>query len=108
MEIDETGENLDIHCYVLDSINPLWQGELKDCAALLGTNALTNFGFEVVYSNGIPIHSVYKDVTQTEVLHGFRFCEVSKTKRNKGVVANRLRTGLEGGCIYTTEQNIRL
>ena len=49
MEIDETGQNLEILCYVLDSIKPLWQGELKDCVVLLGTNDLTDFGFKVAY-----------------------------------------------------------
>ena len=47
VEVDETGQNLEIPCYVLDSDKPLWQGELKDCAVLLGTNALTDFGFGV-------------------------------------------------------------
>ena len=61
MEIDETGQNLDIPCYVLDSNKPLWQGELKDCAVLLGTNALTDFGFGVFHSNGVLIHPVTKD-----------------------------------------------
>ena len=65
MEIDETGQNLEIPCYVLDSVKPLWQGELKDCAVLLETNALTDFGFEVVYPNGTPIHPVYKDQANT-------------------------------------------
>ena len=41
LEMDETGQNLEILCYVLDSNKPLWQGELKNYAVLLGTNALT-------------------------------------------------------------------
>ena len=47
MEIDETGQNLEIPCYVLDSVKPLWQGELKDCAVLLGTNALTDLDLKL-------------------------------------------------------------
>jgi len=55
MEIEETGQNLNIPCYVLESNKPLWKGELKNCAVLLGTNALVEYGFEVSHSNGIPI-----------------------------------------------------
>ena len=55
MEIDETGQNLNIPCYVLESAKPLWKGELKDCAVLLGTNALVDYGFEVSHANGLAI-----------------------------------------------------
>ena len=65
MEVDETGQNLDIPCYVLDSTKPLWQGELKDCAVLLGTNALTDFRFKVIYSNGTQIYPTFKDQENT-------------------------------------------
>ena len=58
LEMDETGQNLEIPCYVLDSNKPLWQGELKNCAVLLGTNALTQFGFGLYHSNGAPIYPV--------------------------------------------------
>ena len=58
LEMDETGQNLEILCYVLDSNKPLWQGELKNCAVLLGTNALTQFGFGLYHSNGTPIYPV--------------------------------------------------
>ena len=61
LEIDETGKNLEIPCYVLDSSKPLWQGELKNCAVLLGTNALTEFKFGLFHSNGVPVHPVDKD-----------------------------------------------
>ena len=37
MEIDKTRQSLEFPCYVLDSVKPLWQGELRGCAVLLGT-----------------------------------------------------------------------
>jgi len=43
MEIDETGQNF----------KPLWQGELKDCGVLMGTNVLTDFGLSLCNS-GLP------------------------------------------------------
>ena len=66
LEIDETGQNLETPCYVLDSSKPLWQGELKNCAVLLGTNALTEFGFGLFHSNGVPIHPIGKDQSREE------------------------------------------
>jgi len=61
METNETGQSLEFPCYELDSVRPLWQSELRECAVLLGTNAATDFEFKVVYSNGTPIYPVYKD-----------------------------------------------
>ena len=70
IEIDRTGQNLNIPCYVLESSKPLWKGELRDCAVLLGTNALIGYGFEVAYPNGIPIQSSGKSQTsEYNVLH---------------------------------------
>ena len=60
MEIDETGQNANIPCYVLDSNKPLWKGELKNCAVLLGTNALVEYGFEVFHHNGSPVQPTCK------------------------------------------------
>ena len=45
LEMDETGQNLEMPCYVLDSNKPFWQGELKNGAVLLGTNAHTQVTF---------------------------------------------------------------
>ena len=49
---------MQIPCYVLDSVKPLWQGEVKNCGLVLGTNALVAFGIQVAYSNEAPIHPV--------------------------------------------------
>ena len=72
MEIDETGQNLNIPCYVLESDKPLWNGELKDCAVLLGTNALVDYGFEVSHANGLPVQptsrSLSKDMNVLSVM----------------------------------------
>ena len=70
MEVDETGQNLNIPCYVLESTKPLWKGELKDCAVLLGTNALVDYGFGVSHANGLTIQPTSKSQSkELAVLH---------------------------------------
>ena len=68
MEVDETGQNLNIPCYVLESTKPLWKGR----AVLLGTNALVDYGFGVSHANGLTIQptskSQSKDVTMLHVM----------------------------------------
>ena len=41
-----------VPCYVLESSKPIWNGELKNCAMLLGTNVLSDLGFCIISSNG--------------------------------------------------------
>ena len=41
-----------VPCYVLKSDKPLWNGELSDCALVLGTNALESFGFQITHPGG--------------------------------------------------------
>ena len=49
---------LQVLCYVLKSDKPLWNGELKDCALVLGTNALQSLGFQIMHPNGSLVQPV--------------------------------------------------
>ena len=40
-----------VPCYVLESSKPIWNGELKNCAMLLGTNVLSDLGFCIISSD---------------------------------------------------------
>ena len=51
-EIEQTGQKLVIPCFVMTSVKPIWQGNVKDCAMVLGTNALVEFGFHLVHADG--------------------------------------------------------
>ena len=42
------GEEQQVPCYVLESSKPIWNGELKNCAMVLGTNALEDLDFCIV------------------------------------------------------------
>ena len=44
-----------VPCYVLESSKPIWNGELKNCAMVLGTNALEDLGFCIVTNKGRKI-----------------------------------------------------
>ena len=46
-----------VPCYILDSYKPIWQGELKDCGMIIGTNALEELGFSIVDSDGKVLKS---------------------------------------------------
>ena len=41
---------------MLASEKPIWSGELHNCGLILGTNALVDLGFQVMYSNGTVVH----------------------------------------------------
>ena len=49
---DASGKSISVPCYVLDSGKPLWQGTLRNCGLVLGTNAITALGMKVLHSNG--------------------------------------------------------
>ena len=38
--MEQTGQELMIPCFVLQSSKPIWQGVVHDCAMVLGTNAM--------------------------------------------------------------------
>ena len=46
--VESTGVEQDIPFYVLDSNKPIWSGELANCGVILGTNALSSLGFQIV------------------------------------------------------------
>ena len=53
--MDTTGKKSPIPCYVLNSGQPLWLGELEGCGMLMGTNALVKHGSTVIHSNGTQV-----------------------------------------------------
>ena len=53
--LDATGKSICVPCYVLDSGKPLWQEVVRNCGLVLGTNAMTAFGMQVLHSNGTVI-----------------------------------------------------
>ena len=44
-----------VACYVLESSKPIWNGELKNCAMVLGTNALEDLGFYIITNEGSKV-----------------------------------------------------
>ena len=44
-----------VPCYVLESTKPIWNGELKNCAMVLGTNALEDLGFCIISNDGTKV-----------------------------------------------------
>ena len=46
--LEATGKYLHIPCYVVDSTRSLWQGAVKNCGLVLGTNAIVGFGIQLV------------------------------------------------------------
>ena len=53
--LEATGKSLHIPCYVVDSARPLWQGTVKNCGLVLGTNAMIGFGMQLVHINGTTV-----------------------------------------------------
>ena len=45
-------EQHQVPCYVLESLKPIWSGELKNCAMVLGINALEDLGLYIVTNQG--------------------------------------------------------
>jgi len=50
--MEQTGQELVIPCFVLQSSKPIWQGVVHDCAMVLGTNAMTEYGVQTVQADG--------------------------------------------------------
>ena len=55
--VEVTGKCLEIPCYVIDSTKPVWQGNVKNCGMIMGTNALVAFQFCISHFNGVEISS---------------------------------------------------
>ena len=52
----------DIPFYVLDSNKPIWSGELANCGVILGTNALSSLGFQIVLPDGSVVEPDGDDI----------------------------------------------
>ena len=50
--MEQTGQKVTIPCFVMSSAKPIWQGIVRDCAMVLGTNALVEFGLQLVHTDG--------------------------------------------------------
>ena len=50
--LDCIGQVVMIPCFVVMSDKPIWQGALRDCAVVLGTNAMIKLGIQTVLSDG--------------------------------------------------------
>ena len=70
--IEGTSKAFSVPCYVLQSCKPLWNGELYDCALVLGTNALEALGFWIMHPSGELVNTTGKTcksvVVQTDQL----------------------------------------
>ena len=67
--LEATDTSLSVPCYVLDSGKPLWQGTVKNCGLVLGTNAIAAFGMQLVHSNGGVIHPSVSDTKMSKHVH---------------------------------------
>ena len=56
--IKVTRKCLEVPCYVIDSAKPVWQGNVKNCGMIMGTNALVAFQFCISHFNGEKISPV--------------------------------------------------
>ena len=61
--MEQTGQRLVIPCFVMASARPIWQGAVKDCAMVLGTNAMAKFGMQTVHADGSVVNSSDVDTT---------------------------------------------
>ena len=59
--MEPTQQKLVIPCFVLTSDKPVWQGTVKDCAMVLGTNAMVEFGMQTVHVDGTIVNSSARD-----------------------------------------------
>ena len=48
----DSEEQYQVSCYIVESSKPIWSGELKNSAMVLGTNALEDLGFCIVTNQG--------------------------------------------------------
>ena len=58
IRIPETEAVQEIPCYVLDSSEPLWSGEMIKCGVVLGTNALSSLGFNITHPSAVVIQPI--------------------------------------------------
>ena len=51
-------------CFVLTSDKPVWQGTVKDCAMVLGTNAMVKFGMQTMHMDGTILKPSERDCAE--------------------------------------------
>ena len=57
--LEATGKSLNIPCYVVDSMRPLWQGAVKNYGLVLGTNAIIEFGIQLWFMQMEPQYNLW-------------------------------------------------
>ena len=62
----------EVICYILDSSEPLWSGETKTCGVVLGTNALSSFGFTITHPNGAAVQPTEEYESRTKEADALR------------------------------------
>ena len=55
VQVTDTDILREVPCYVLDSSKPLWGGEVSDCGIVIGTNALSSLGFDIIHPDGTTV-----------------------------------------------------
>ena len=55
IRIPESEVVQEVPCYVLDSSEPLWSGEINNCGIVLGTNSLSSLGFNITHPSGSAV-----------------------------------------------------
>ena len=61
--MEQTGQKLVIPCFVMTSARPIWQGAVKDCCMVLGTNAMVEFKMQTVHVDGSVVKPSDMDTT---------------------------------------------
>ena len=70
--IEQSGQKLVIPCFVMTSVKPIWQGNVNDCAMVLGTNALVRFGLQLIHTDGsivLPATADPRNLFGTAAVH---------------------------------------
>ena len=62
--MEQTRQKLVIPCFVLTSDKPVWQGTVKDCAMVLGTNAMVKFGMQTMHMDGTILKPSERDCAE--------------------------------------------
>ena len=104
--LEARGKSLCIPCYVVDSTRPLWEGAVKKCGIVMGTNAIVGFGIQLVHKNGATVQPMSRNTgivdSPTEKVTRFLLSRITQngprmTKRVKARV-------VQAGGITTSDQ----
>ena len=64
--LEKTGKTLTVPCFVPESSKPIWQGAVRNCGVIVGTNAKVEYGVQVVQSNGSVVEPTNRDITHSK------------------------------------------